>query len=418
MSCSTWSLQEQKLANPPPVPDAKRYLPPAPIAPPADLAEDAARRLLAAERPLILMGRVSRSEAAWAERVKLAETLGAVVLTDLKLASAFPTDHPLLGAPAGAYSSAAGQEIIRQADVVLVLDWVDPAGTLKAAWKGDVGSNVISVSLDQHLHQGWSMDYQGLPPVDLPIMADTDPTVAAMNAALTKLGARKKPAWPGRKTVAGATIKMGDAAGPIAVPMLAQAMQQAVAGRAITLIRHPLSFAGHLWPIKHPLDFLGSDGGGGVGSGPGTSVGAALALRDSGRLPVAILGDGDFMMGSSAFWTAVHYRIPLLVVVANNRSFYNDELHQERMARERGRPVENKWIGQQMKDPEIDLAMIARGLGATGFGPVIRLGDLAATLEKAVKAAADGQVVVVDVRVEPGYDAASAAAITRAPGAA
>ncbi|HUZ71362.1 MAG TPA: thiamine pyrophosphate-dependent enzyme [Stellaceae bacterium] len=412
-------LQEQKLANPPAVPDAKRFLPPAPIAPPADLAEEAARRLLAAERPLILMGRVSRSEAAWAERVKLAETLGAVVLTDLKLASAFPTDHPLLGAPAGAYSSAPGQEIIRQADVVLVLDWVDPAGTLKAAWKGaDVASNIICVSLDQHLHQGWSMDYQGLPPVDLPIMADTDPTVAVMNAALAKLGARKKPAWPGRKPVAGPSIKMGDAAGPIAVPMLAQAMQKAVAGRQITLIRHPLSFAGHLWPIKHPLDFLGSDGGGGVGSGPGTSVGAALALRGSGRLPVAILGDGDFMMGSSAFWTAVHYRVPLLVVVANNRSFYNDELHQERMARERGRPVENKWIGQQMKDPEMDLAMIARGLGATGFGPVTRLGDLAATLESAVKAAADGQVVVVDVRVEPGYDAASAAAITRAPGAA
>ncbi len=188
-----------------------------------------------------------------------------------------------------------------------------------------------------------------------------------------------------------------------------------MAGRTITLIRHPLSWAGHLWPVKHPLDLLGSDGGGGVGSGPGTSVGAALALRGSGRLPVAILGDGDFMMGSSALWTAVHYRMPLLVVVCNNRSFYNDELHQERMARERGRPVENKWIGQQMKDPEIDLAMIARGIGAAGFGPVTRLGDLGAALEKGVAAAAAGQVAVVDVRVEPGYDVASAAAITRAP---
>ncbi len=86
------------------------------------------------------------------------------------------------------------------------------------------------------------------------------------------------------------------------------------------------------------------------------------------------------------------------------------------MAKERGRPVENKWIGQQMKGPEIDLAMIARAQGATGFGPVTKLGDLAGTLEKAVNAAAAGEVVVVDVRVEPGYDQASSAAITRAPG--
>jgi thiamine pyrophosphate-dependent acetolactate synthase large subunit-like protein len=62
------------------------------------------------------------------------------------------------------------------------------------------------------------------------------------------------------------------------------------------------------------------------------TVGAALALRGSGRLPVAVLGDGDYLMGLTALWTGVHYRIPLLIVVSNNQSFFNDELHQERMA--------------------------------------------------------------------------------------
>jgi thiamine pyrophosphate-dependent acetolactate synthase large subunit-like protein len=412
-------LQETKLDALPTVPDAARYRAAPPAGPSPELAEQAAQLLLKAERPLILMGRVGRSEAAWADRIKLAEASGAVVLTDLKLAAAFPTDHPALGAPPGTFSGGAGMDLLRQADVVLIFDWVDPAGTLKGAWKNDaVGSTIINVSLDQHSHNGWSMDYQGLPPVDLPIMADPDPTAAALVAAIAKAGGRKKPAWPNRKPFAAPAMpKGGDAAGPIAVPMMAAAMQQAVAGKSITLIRHPLSWAGHLWPVKHPLDFLGSDGGGGVGSGPGTSVGAALALRGSGRLPLAILGDGDFMMGNSAIWTAVHYKVPLLVVIANNRSFYNDELHQERMAKERGRPVENKWIGQQMKGPEIDFAMIARAQGATGFGPVTKLGELSGTLAQAVKAAEEGNVVVVDVRVEPGYDAASSSAITRAPGA-
>ena len=88
------------------------------------------------------------------------------------------------------------------------------------------------------------------------------------------------------------------------------------------------------------------------------------------RLPVAILGDGDFLMGVTALWTAVHNGIPLLVVIANNRSFFNDELHQERVARDRGRPVENRWIGQAIRDPDIDLATMARGQGCIGIGPV------------------------------------------------
>ena len=116
----------------------------------------------------------------------------------------------------------------------------------------------------------------------------------------------------------------------------------------VSLTHLPLSWNGAWWPFRHPLDFLGSDGGGGLGAGPGVTVGAALALKGTGRIAVGICGDGDFLMGATALWTAAHYRIPLLIVVANNRSFYNDEVHQERVARMRNRPVENKWIGQRI----------------------------------------------------------------------
>src|SRR5262249_56548148 len=140
----------------------------------------------------------------------------------------------------------------------------------------------------------------------------------------------------------------------------------------VSLARLPLSWQGSFWHFRDPLDYLGSDGGGGVGGGPGSSVGSALALKGAGRLPIAICGDGDFLMGCTALWTAVHYRIPLLVVVSNNNSFFNDELHQDRMARQRGRPVANRWIGQRIADPEPDLATLARGQGAIGFGPIPR----------------------------------------------
>ena len=110
------------------------------------------------------------------------------------------------------------------------------------------------------------------------------------------------------------------------------------------------------------------------------------------------------LFGCTAVWTAVHYRIPLLIVVANNRSFYNDEVHQERVAKERGRPVDNKWIGQKILDPEIDIVAMARALGAEGIGPVTKVADVQPAIERGLEAARAGKVAVVDARVLPGYD--------------
>ena len=133
-------------------------------------------------------------------------------------------------------------------------------------------------------------------------------------------------------------------------------------------------------------------------------MGAALALKGSGRLAAGIIGDGDYLMGVTALWTAVHYRLPCLFIVCNNRSFYNDEMHQERVARERSRPLENKWIGQRMADPEIDLAMMARAQGAEGIGPVTRIPELKSAIARGIELVQAGGIAVIDARVLPGYD--------------
>jgi thiamine pyrophosphate-dependent acetolactate synthase large subunit-like protein len=79
----------------------------------------------------------------------------------------------------------------------------------------------------------------------------------------------------------------------------------------------------------------------------------------------------------------------------------------------RNRPVENRWIGQRMSDPEIDLAAMARAQGAQGFGPVTRAEDLPAIFREAIAAVENGAIAVVDVRVEPGYAPVTTAAMTR-----
>jgi thiamine pyrophosphate-dependent acetolactate synthase large subunit-like protein len=398
-------MQEEKLADPVAPVDTQRLMPPMTLAPDTGLVAQAAALLRDARHPLILAGRCSRSPEGWNARIRLAERLGAEVVTDLKVAAAFPTDHPLhVGAPSMIALAPEAAEAIRKADVILSLDWLDPAGTFKAA--GGIGAKVIQVSVDHHLHNGWSMDYQGLPQVDVFVACEPEAAVTALLAALGD----GKP----RPLVANTHDLPAPAGDKLTVDHMAEALRHATDGRDVALTHVSLSWNGASMPFRHPLDYLGSDGGGGIGAGPGISVGAALALKGSGRIAIGVCGDGDFLMGVTAIWTAVHYRISLLIVVANNRSFFNDELHQERVARMRNRPVENRWVGQRISKPDVDIAAMARAQGATGIGPVDAIADLPAALKQAIAAVDAGEVVVIDVRVEPGYTAATTAAMTRA----
>jgi thiamine pyrophosphate-dependent acetolactate synthase large subunit-like protein len=401
--CFDAALQEERIGDLPPLPAAGRFKPPAPAAPDPAALREAAGLLSKAERPVILAGRTDRSEASWARRVQLAEALDATVLTDPKTGAVFPTAHRLQGPPTGNQPSPEALAVLREADVILGLDWVDLAGALRNAYGDDeVAAKVILASLDHQLHNGWSMDYQGLPPADIHLAVAADVAVAAL-LPLIKPRAPRSAAAVLASDDAAPEMPPGDLNKVITPVSLAGALREAVGGRTTCLIRTPLAWGGHAWEVAHPLDMLGGDGGGGIGGGPGMAVGAALALRGSGRLPIAVLGDGDTLMGITALWTAVHYRIPVLIVVANNNSFFNDELHQDRMARQRERPVANRWIGQRIADPEPDIATLARGQGAAGFGPVRDPNELVRTLRQAIETVEAGVVALVDVRVEPGY---------------
>lgn len=389
-------VQEAPYAGDRAMPDLARYRPiPAPAPDPAMLKE-AARLLSGAKRPAILMGRATRDPLDWDRRVRLAESLGAMVITDLKVGAAFPTAHPLHCAAPGMSLGKAAIARLAEADVVLSLDWVDLAGFVSTVWPhGVCPARIVLASVDHHVHNGFSFDHMALPPVDLHFAT----TPEAFTAALLELlpaPTRHYEMSPRRPTAPerGEELSLAD---------IAYALDQAADGTPLSLTRLPLGWDGALMDFSHPLDQLGHSGGGGVGSGPGMAVGSALALRGTGRLPVAVLGDGDTLMGVTAIWTAVHYDIPLLVIAANNRSYFNDELHQERVARRRGRPVENRWIGQRIADPEPDIAKMASAQGAESYGPIRDPETLLAAMKSAVEAVAAGKVAVLDVHIGPGY---------------
>ncbi|HYC13554.1 MAG TPA: thiamine pyrophosphate-binding protein [Stellaceae bacterium] len=408
------SLQEETIPEMPRAPEMERYLPAPPSLPAASAIDAAAKILVQAKRPVIMVGRVSRDTQAWQRRIELAEALGARVVTTLLAAAGFPTDHPLHAAPPGNFLPPAGMEAVASADAILSLDWVDLAGALRSAFGGKpIGAKIVQVSVDQYIHNGWSMDYQGLPPVDLHLLAEPDVVVSPLLSAVRSLRPTPPPLPPRGTRQGPPPLAALESAAVIEVPMLATALAAALGDADATIVRLPLSWAGHLRDFRHPLDYLGCDGGGGVGAGPGNAVGVALALRGSGRLPVAIIGDGDFLMGNTALWTAAHYGVAVLIVVANNRSFFNDELHQERVAKVRGRPVANRWIGQAISEPDIDIAAMARAQGCLGIGPVADPKGLVAALSEGIAAVRAGKPCVIDVRVAMGYDPAAAAGMQR-----
>jgi thiamine pyrophosphate-dependent acetolactate synthase large subunit-like protein len=252
------------------------------------------------------------------------------------------------------------------------------------------------------------MDYQALPPADVSMLASPDRLVDRLLEAVPQ---GRSYAPPARAAVPEPGPEIID--GRLSVQAMARTVTEALADENPAYIRLPLGWPGDCCRFADPLDYVGFDGGGGIGSGPGMAVGGALALRGSDRLPVAVLGDGDYLMGLTALWTAVHYKIPVLILVANNESFFNDELHQERVARVRGRPVENRSIGLRMSDPPNDLAMLARGQGAHGIGPVKTVGDLEASIAEGVRRTRAGAVTVIDVSVAPEYSRAMSSTLLR-----
>ena len=179
------ALQEDEVETVPPMPDLARFRPPASPEPGGALVRQAAELLARAQRPVILMGRAARDPEAWRRRVELAEAIGARVMTDRKSGATFPTDHPL---------HVGGTTPIVEADVILSLDWVDLAGTLRTAHAGKpVTAKIIQVSVDQYVHNGWSMDYQGLPPLDVYLLAEPDAAVPALLAAVKELRPNPPP---------------------------------------------------------------------------------------------------------------------------------------------------------------------------------------------------------------------------------
>lgn len=400
-------LQEAWLDDPPPRLD--RPDPPTSITASAGDLTRVVDLLTGAEQPVILADTSGRSREGYAATIELAEALGAPVV-DLGGHHNFPNDH-------WADRSDERAEVLAEADVVLCLDVRDVRWALSTIDLVEHGSrslvredaSVVTVGLNELHHIGF-LDREAPDVADLAVTADTAVALPTLLDEARKRVDRDRVAERKERHTAKAfarrrqMLEQGERERdrlPIAESRLALEVWTHIRDLDWVLANGTLrGWARRLWDWSRFGCFLGTSGGAGLGYGLGASIGAALALRESGSVVVDLQADGDLLYTPEALWTAAHLRLPLLVIVANNRSYGKDRLHQATVARARGRSAENIDIGIDIDDPPVDLARLARAQGVEGIGPVIEPENLAPSLGRAVAAVREGRPALVDVIVE------------------
>ncbi|HWP56568.1 MAG TPA: thiamine pyrophosphate-dependent enzyme [Candidatus Acidoferrales bacterium] len=411
--CLDSDIQEKRVDSPLVVPDASLYRAPAPPAPNPEALARAADLLAKAEWPVIVAGELGRNPQALEALKTLAELLSAPVI-DAEGRFAFPNTHPL-------DLTAAREEALRAADVVLGLEVpslgvpLGPSVRERESLKLAVspGTKIVHITLLDLEKQSLVSDSMWLLPVALPIAADAGialtELIELVRARLTGADAGKRAARRARaeaihteaKNRARAWVEQNWNKKPISAARLYGELKGRLAGKSWALVHAHGRRWREILECTEAAHGIGGGRGGGVGYGLPSSIGAALGYKGSGRLCVSVIGDGDFLMTSNALWTAARYRIALLTIVFNNRSYYNDEEHQERMAVRRERPVENKGIGIHISDPAPDLAAIARAFSVEGFGPITEPDQLGPALDKAIAVVESGRPALVDVVTQP-----------------
>jgi acetolactate synthase I/II/III large subunit len=398
-------LQEQRLAKGFPLPDIRMYRPAQQPRPSEADIDQLATFIPRSEHPVAFADASGREPKSVSLLAELAELVALPVIDSGMLWHNFPTPHPM-------DFHDMQDELVEEADLLIGFDVVD----LPDGGDDDRRPVVVHVSSYELVHRAGTADHQRLLAVDLPVLATPAVTLPLLiDQCRRRLAGddesrrRIEQRWAtlaSRQEVS-RSRQHAFVAEQCARPGIAEARLMV-----------------DLWEVVKDEDFVfttglfrtvapgvcnlpgpernvgGALGGGAVGTALGVALGSALALRKPGRIPVAVLGDGETLASAPALWTAARYRIPCLMVLANNRSYFNDEAHQVRVARTRERPIENRRVAMRMEDPDVDFAALAMSMGVWGRGPVSDPADLGPVLGTAIAVVKEGMPAVVDVRVE------------------
>jgi len=406
--CYDAALQEAPLAGDVALPPPDAVATPAPMMPDPRAIEAIADRLLAADNPLLLAEYAGRRTGGFENLVALAETVGAGVW-DINNSLNFPNRHPLcISLDKGA---------LKTVDVALgldVRDWeksthelnstkreVEPLVKADCDWL-EMGFAEVGISK-------WSLDYGRMQPCSIRALGDTSLGIPALtricagriaaDAGLANRIAERKLAIGRRHDETWAKwqeeARRDWDATPMTTPRLAMEIWDVIKNEDWVLTANNLkNGVRKLWdfdkPYRHPGCELGTS------TQIGISLGVALAHKKAGRIVVDIQPDGDLMFDAGALWFAAKHQVPMLIVMYNNRAYYNDWEHQIRMARLRGTDESKAHIGMDIFGPAPDFGALARSMGCWGEGPIENPKDVRGALLRALAEVKHGRPALVD----------------------
>ena len=367
-----------------------------PSAPQGDMAavREAAKLLVAAQNPVIITGMSARTPAGLKYLVELAETLQCGVV-DRKRRMNFPTRHPLNGGQAN------------QADVVLALEAGYITNDARAAHSRN--AKLISISTNELYIKSNYGDQYRFAEIDMPITGDAEATLPSLTEEVKKLitGDRQrvfqergaKIAAANRQALERAREEAAYAwdANPISTARLSMELWNQIKNEDWSLVTGWVNWPLRLWDMNKHYQYIGRSGGEAIGYHLPASIGAALANRKYGRLTVAIQPDGDFMVANGVLWTAAHHKIPILIVMQNNRAYHQDFMDAQRIALVRNRgALETMGIGTEITSPNIDFAKLAQSLGVAAEGPISNPNDLGAAIRRGIQVVKRGEPYLID----------------------
>ena len=379
----------------------------------AALAE-AAKWLVEAKSPVIVADRMARSQAGVDALVALAEALGAAVV-DMGGRMNFPNQHPLC-------HSERRRALVREADVVLLLEVSDPWGQFNSfsdphkiqRYVAAKGVKIVNLSMQDVYVRSNYQDFQRYMPADLSINGDAQASLPALTEQVQKLMtperrrvAQERAVAHGeqaRKTKAALrdSAARGWDASPVSTARLAMETFDVIRNEPLALVvSDRIPWARSLWPATRYHQFLGGSGGQGVGYGAPGAIGAALANKDKGLLSVTFQPDGDLMYAPGVLWTAAHHKIPLLMVMHNNRGYHQEVMHLQRMAALHRRRPDTALIGNEIDNPAIDYAKLAQAHGVWAEGPISDPQLLRPALVRALAVVNSGRPALLDVVCQP-----------------
>lgn len=406
--CYDAGLQEAKLEREIPLPPAASVATPSPMMPDPRAIEAIADKLLASDMPLLMPEYVGRREGGFEAMVKLAETAGAGVW-DIANALNFPNRHPL--------SLSLDKGALKNVDLVVGLDCKDVekatrelnSTTREVEQVVAANCDWVEMGFAEINMSKWSMDYCRMQPCSVRALGDTSLGIPALTDMLEKkissnsalrdkiekrkaiIGKRHDETWAKWQEDA---KKDWDAA-PMTTPRLAHEVWEVIKNEDWVLTANTLKHqVRKQWDFdkayRHPGIELGT------ATQIGMSMGVALAHKKHGRIVVDLQPDGDLMFDAGALWIAAKYEIPMLIVMYNNRAYYNDWEHQIRMARLRGTDLDKAHIGMDLFGPEPDFGALARSMGVWGEGPVEDPKDVRGALTRALEVVKSGKPALVD----------------------